>query len=312
MEAIKLKKLLTLLSLIGVLSTSAVAATESSKTSKSKDTPIDFPKNLIFVAPHPDDILLTFAGLIDNNKGFTNHNVTQMIVYTLSQWTENPNAKDLSPERINRVSIQRYLEENSAINEMYGYKARMETYGYSDAPIRLYQGPKTAGGGPGGNFSTFGPKEMAIYEQLVPVFENKLKTPDCAMFVLMANGSHIDHFTVREAVISAARHLGSQATCKIYFGEDQPYTGAHPEASKKEIAAFQQRLNLQMIPYKIEHIKKIDAFAKHYISQYSDDYAAGIEKWAEVNGGKEDIFYWDPKNYANAAVDSSCTKDFCK
>lgn len=279
----------------------------------STDTPVDFPQNLIFVSPHPDDILLTFAGLIDNNDGFTKHNISHSVIFTLSQWTENANPKDLSDNRITKVSMQRYVEENAAVNEMFRYKARIETYGYPDAPIRHYEGPKTLGGAPAGNFSTFRAQEISIYEQLVPVFENKLQTPSCAMFVLMANGSHIDHFIVREAVITAVRRLGSKASCKIYFGEDQPYTGIDPKGSMKQMTAIQQRLNLQKIPYNIDHGKKIAAFAKHYISQYSDDYGVGINKWAEINGGKEDLYYWDPKYYNNKnTIEPSCTKEFCK
>ncbi len=278
----------------------------------NKDTPIDFPHNLIFVSPHPDDILLTFAGLIDNNNGFINHNTQSMVFFNTSQHTMNSNPSDLSKERTKRVSMQRYLEETSAINDLFQDKARLETYGYLDAPLRHYKGHKTVTAGPGGNFNTFGIQEISIYNQLIAILKNKLQTTDCAMFVLMANGSHIDHYIVREAVITAAKQLGNKATCKIYFGQDQPYTGANPENSKKEMINFQKRLSLQKISYKINHTNKINNFAKHYISQYSEDYAIGINTWANVNNGKEDIFFWDPKLYAQAPIDISCNQTFCK
>lgn len=272
----------------------------------------NFPENLIFVAPHPDDIALTFDGLIHNQQGFKNHNNVSMLVFAQSQWTENTNSKDLSPERIDKVSELRSHEERAALNEMFNYNVRMETYGYQDAPIRRYEGAKTAGGGPGGNFSTFGSKEKSIYQELIPIFENKLQTPNCAIFVLMANGYHVDHFIVREAVITAARNLGNKASCQIYFGEDQPYTGAYAKASQQQMDEFSKRLGLKKIAYTIDEKHKMDVFSKNYISQYSDDYVTGIKNWSKVNKGLEDIYLWPKQNYASAPIEPNCKDEFCR
>jgi LmbE family N-acetylglucosaminyl deacetylase len=198
--------------LVALLSVAATAIPSVVYAENSVATPL--PQNLIFVSPHADDIALTFGGLINNEKGLSDKNNTTMLIFSQSQWTENDNAKDLSPQRISKVSQMRLNEDQAALDNLFNFNYRMETYGYPDAPIRHYEGPKTAGGGPGGNFSTFGTPEKQVYQDLVPMFENKLKTPNCAMFVLMANGYHVDHFIVREAVITAARNLGKKAQCQ--------------------------------------------------------------------------------------------------
>lgn len=276
------------------------------------NTNISFPKNLIFVSPHPDDIALTFAGLIRNNHDFTGHNNVEVLIFNQSQWMEADSHQDLSITRIRKVSKIRLNEEIPALDDLFNSNIRLETYGFADAPIRHYEGPKTAGGGPGGDFSTFRSEEENIYQQLIPVFEVKLRTPDCAMFVLLANGHHIDHFLVREAVITAARHLGNQAKCQIYFGEDQPYTGTYPEASVAQMTSLQKRLGLQKISYTINEADKINLFKKYYISQYSNDYVVGIKKWAQFDNNKEDIYLWPRANYAKAPAEESCSKSFCK
>ena len=269
------------------------------------DTPIDFPKHLIFVSPHHDDIVLTFNGLIENNSGFVGHCVEALTIFSLSSYTVDHPVGDLSKERIDRISKIRFMEEEAAMNSLFNHRARMETYDYPDAPIRGYEAPNTAPWGLHGNFSTFRYQEFVIFEKLVTLFEEKLRIADSAMFIPMANGSHIDHFITREAVIAGARNLGKKSACKIFFGTDQPYTGVRPEESIKEMATLERRLKLKRITYPIDHSNKIARFAKHYVSQYNQHYMDGIEQWARVNDCKEDIYYWDRKDYADAKQDAS-------
>ncbi len=252
-----------------------------------------FPKNLLFVSPHYDDTVLTFFGLIENHAGFTDHNIESLVLFSRSQWiTTDSNNDDLSLERIDRVSLQRSCEETAAMSALFKNRATIEACGYPDAPIRCYKGPATAGGGPWGDFSTFGKQETKIYHELIALFKKKLQIPESALFVLMANGSHIDHFLVREAVITAAKNLGDQLQAKIYFGTDQPYTGAYPEKSVQDILDFQQRCHLKKISYKINYSNKIKAFANYYPSQYSDEYKTSLENWAHFNEENEDIYLW--------------------
>lgn len=296
--------------LVALLSVAATAIPSVVYAENSVATPL--PQNLIFVSPHADDIALTFGGLINNEKGLSDKNNTTMLIFSQSQWTENDNAKDLSPQRISKVSQMRLNEDQAALDNLFNFNYRMETYGYPDAPIRHYEGPKTAGGGPGGNFSTFGTPEKQVYQDLVPMFENKLKTPNCAMFVLMANGYHVDHFIVREAVITAARNLGKKAQCQIYFGEDQPYTGAFPDKSKAQMGDFVKRLGLQKISYTINEKQKYEDFSEFYISQYSDDYITGLDSWAKVTGNKESLYLWPKENYSKAPIEENCKESFCR
>ena len=291
------------------LGVQASPATPQTTITPNADT---FPEILIFISPHPDDIPLTFAGLIQRNGGFINHSNQILDIFSRSQWTENTDPDDLSKYRIDTVSRERKTEDRLALKDMFHDHLSYKYYGYPDAPIRQYHGPKTAGGGPAGNFSTFGPQEKSIYTELVPIMETKLKTPNCAMFVLMANGYHIDHFIVREAVITAARNLGDKALCQIYFGEDQPYTGAFIDASQKQMQAFSNRLNLQKISYEIDKNYKESIFTKYYISQYSPDYIKGIDKWDTFDKHDEDIYLWPKEDYAKAPIEEHCTEAFCK
>ena len=271
-------------------------------------------KNIIFISPHPDDIPLTFGGLFQKEDGFKGKNNLYMVFFNKSQYTENDNIKDISTYRVNRVTLARAADNLHALTDLFGPwdNFRMESYGFPDAPLRYYVGPKTAGGGPSGNFSTFRQAEKKTFYQMASTFKHALKTThNCVVFLLMANGHHIDHYITREALIRAVWELKGKTSCHIFFGEDQPYTGnSWPEVSK-EIRELSNRLNLEPVTYPININKKIKVFSKNYLNQYSDEYVKGLKhRYNQIEG--ERIYYWPivpGKPIPNAPT---CKRQFCQ
>lgn len=291
-----------------------VATTWASADNK---LPVISQTNLYFLSPHADDISLTFGGLIQSEDGFKNKNIRYTTYFGTSNWTANE--LNLSTDkRVNTITHMRFKEDRDALTELFGgWKNYLYTFhGYHDAPLRDYVGSLTAAGGPGGNFSTFREAEKKLFIEFYNNVKPILAQPDCAAFVLMANGFHIDHFILREAVIKAAHDLKDQAQCQIYFGEDQPYTGANPDAVNAQILEFVDRLGLVPITYPIDVDKKIALFTNNYFSQYEPVYPSAIEARTKLLGdgvrGGERIYLWPIVNYKNSATDPTCTQDFCQ
>ena len=268
----------------------------------SPEPPIQITKKMIFLGPHPDDIVLTFGGFLETYKEAMPQYIDYMVAYNISNYTAdgceidtNPNIDctglnaDLSDDRINLVTGLRMREDLNYFNcSLFISAADKATYDFShpincqkyskkivnihilgepDALIRGYSGTKTAGGGPEGNFSDFRDQEIASFENIYNAVYPLLQTPNCSLFTLSAIGSHIDHFIVREAIIKAAYDLGDRAQCQIYFGEDQPYMGSNEKDSERDIQAFKARLQLKDITYPINAEDKLNSFLNNYPSQ---------------------------------------------
>lgn len=272
------------------------------------DNPAFPGQTVLFLSPHPDDIALTFGGLILNNAGFKGKTVICSTFFSRSQWTDNDQEFNLSTKRINTVTKERFAEELDCLTFMFNdaVNARLEHYGFSDAPVRHYAGKKTVAGGPGGDFSCFKKLETKAFNQIKEIIKSKLQIPDSAIFLLMANGQHIDHFIVREALIASVRELGpDKVKSAIYFGEDQPYTGGSPEEAAREIKQLTSRLNLQPIAYNIDIGKKTDLFTNYYYTQFDDSYVTNLKARYDLLGGKEQIYLWPRQFYSNIPKEAS-------
>ncbi|MSP53043.1 MAG: hypothetical protein EXR81_02170 [Gammaproteobacteria bacterium] len=272
-------------------------------------------KNLVFLSPHPDDIALTFGGLVLANKGFKKHLIHYSVFFGTSNWTDNElNIK--TDHRIEYVTVTRFAENRLALNRMFG---GWQNYHFTfqpfwDSLLRDYAGPPTAGGGPGGDFSTFRPIEKKTFQDIVALVKPIVAQKDTAIFILLAIGSHIDHFILREAVITAAYELGDQAHAQIYLGEDQPYTGslANTKVTVATIKQLTKRLGLQPLTYPIKIQEKVDLFQEIYFSQYSPDYIVGLKNRAKQLNGGERIYLWPKENYKKTPSDPSCKQSYCK
>jgi len=289
-------------------------ATASCMVPVAQAAPLDVNQdNLYFLSPHPDDILLTFGGLINKlSKEGTlaqKTNVTE-VYFSLSNYTTN-HLNELTNKRVFDVSTMRYKEDFEAHIKMFSKwdHFRYKTAGFYDAPLRKYEGSPTAGGGPAGTFADFRQDEVGIYERIAADVTPILKQENCAAFVLLANGSHIDHFIVREAVMKAAHDLGSEAKCQIYFGEDQPYTGSNPDNAMDEVNSIQARLPANAITpmtFWIDKQQKIDSFKEFYLSQYDLGYIPPLE-----STDYETIYKWDKATYSALQSHAHCQSTYC-
>jgi hypothetical protein len=272
-------------------------------------------KNLVFLSPHADDIALTFGGLILAAKGFQKQRINYQVFFGTSNWTENElNVK--TEHRVETVTVTRFAEDRLACNKMFGgwQRYHFTFQPFWDSLLRDYTGPQTAGGGPGGNFSTFRAIEKQYYQEIVELVKPVIAQKDTAVFMLLAIGSHIDHFILREAVITAAYELGDKAQAQIYFGEDEPYTGS-PQNARVTVATLKKmstRLGLIPITYKIDLDAKISLFENVYYSQYSPDYIAGLRNRTKQLKGCERIYLWPKENYQKTPSDPSCKQGYCK
>lgn len=281
-------------------------------------TPIIPERKLFFLSPHPDDIALTFGGLLLNEKGFPGKESFYEIFCSISNYSAN--FLDLQTDaRVKRVTLMRTEEDLSFLMDVFGGwdKFRYRAHGEYDAPLRHFPGPIDVLGqplGPVGDFSTFRKEEKDFFLRTYHWAKGVLLPQrDCAAFVLMANVHGIDHFVVREAVIKAAHDLGPDAECQIYFGEDQPYTGVPGEVHDlvvEQIKQLTHRLGLEPITYPIDAEAKVKIFNAHYLSQY-EDYRPAIVRRAEEIGG-ERIYRWDMRRYGSAATEPSCTEPYCQ
>lgn len=271
-------------------------------------------KKLHFFSPHPDDALLTFGGLIQNlaNSGeLEKRDSVIEVFFSLTNYTANQN-NSLENKRIFDISTMRYNEDFGAQFDLFKHWSnfRYKANGFYDGPLRKYQGPATAGGGPGGTFVNFRQDEIDLYNTIKEDVKPALKQDNCAAFVLLANGSHIDHFLVREAIMRAAYELGDQAKCQIYFGEDQPYTGAHPAAENEELNSIRARLPqgaLTKVSYWIDKQYKIDKFKTHYHSQYEHGYIPPLE-----SSDFENLYKWDKTTYKHLQSHQLCSASYCR
>ena len=265
-----------------------------------------------FLSPHLDDVVLTFGGLILTGE-FQEKKNEVIVYFGLSNYTANGPHDDSSDARVEYVSSTRMREDHSALTQIFGGWAN---YTYTlhasrEATLRFFTGPKNAGGGASGDFSSFRQIEIDAFEDLQDKIRPILKQKDCSVFVLASVGSHIDHFLVREAVIKTASNLGDKAQCQIYFGEDQPYTGSNPEAADQDLQSLVKRLNLEAMQYSIPVEKKVSAFKSNYFSQYEDSYIKGLEGRAHALKNGEQIYKWPRNHYAKAPKHSSCKTKFC-
>ena len=160
-------------------------------------------KNLVFLSPHPDDITLTFGGLIIAQKGLKKHHKDYHVFFGTSNWTEN-DLNSMTNHRVETVTVTRFTENIFALNALFGGwdQYHFNFHGFYDAVLRRYQGPATAGGGPWGNFSTFRKIEKDNFQAIVEIVKLILVKKDTAVFALMANGAHIDHFILDSETIN--------------------------------------------------------------------------------------------------------------
>ncbi|MGF1750061.1 hypothetical protein [Vibrio cionasavignyae] len=265
-----------------------------------------------FISPHHDDALLVFSGFI-SSMNLENDSDERVVSVMFGASNYSTNHHDvLTNKRVLKITQSRYAEDYDALTDLFTSwdKFRFRSYGYYDAPLRMYSGDITAGGGPGGTFRNFRQQEIDTFSMMVDNFTSILVRDNCTALVPIANGTHIDHFITKEALITAAYRLGDQAKCKIMFGQDQPYTNANLDVANVEIDALKARLPanaIEEVTYNIptepgtNETIKLNKFKKYYFTQYDDGYLDPL-----TSNVTETVYVWNTSTYGAVRTHADC------
>lgn len=131
---------------------------------------------------------------------------------------------------------------------------------------------------------------------------------------LIANGKHVDHFNVREALLHAAFLAGDKAKANLVFTEDEPYTTANPAKRLEEADKLNIRCGNALKAYKLPvvkgtqlHSRMHEIFNAHYRSQWTQDYEDTLLK------NDHFMFYvLEHTAFKHLTGDPSCREDYCK
>lgn len=306
-----MKKFFKLLPLVGIISSLLPTS------SFAQIPPIETDAQLVVISPHQDDALLTFAGFLSRAK-HENRRIEINVMFGLSNYSTNWNDV-LTQSQVSGISKRRFAEDFDGLSELLdGWKGfHYKIQGLWDAPLRLYSGETTAGGGSAGTFADFRPEEIEAFEFAVESIKPILQRDNTEVLVPIANGSHIDHFIAREAVITAAYQLGDRVKASIFFGQDQPYTGANPENENVEIDALKARLPEGSISEIYDSIPtvitddgstetvKLYLYKKYYLTQYDEGYIEPL-----TSNTMETSYRWD-SGYEKVTTHPDCNGDYC-
>ena len=284
---------------------------------------IDFPlqkgQQLVLITPHHDDTILG-AGhfMLEAKKLGVLTTVTDVIVCcSRTNFFENYQEGLLSEEQVTEVTYARIKEDTLGCNALFdGWRNwRQAIVGEWDAPLRLYVGKKTEGGGPWGDFSMFRTEEIEMFERLVAKFTPIIMRENILILSLIANGKHIDHFTVREALLKALWLAGEKAKAQVVFVEDQPYTAGNPEKRDEEADKLQLRaqggLKAYQIPAPVDKITGKTLMHEIFNAHYRTQWSIGYEK--DLLRNKDFRFYvLDKSTYSKLSKDLSCDESYCK
>lgn len=291
-------------------------------------------KHIFFVSVHPDDVPLTFGGMIQNNQGFINQSkfITIYEPFSQTNYTAALGATIFTNERISYVTRLRYNEDANAYNDLFELWSNYTFLGrmYPELVLRYYlennniqppfidDGEDFFDGTTNTGFNLFGPQSAYYYQVVLNDFLNLFNKADCAVFLpsAVANSvyqQHPDHFLVREAAIQAAQQLASQSVtplCQLYFGQDQPYTNGDLPGSIAMIDNFRVRLgnigSSDVITYPIDKYAKW-AMLQNYKSQLDPGYKTSL-----LSRSVETFYLWPKNQYATVTPDPTCEdRSYC-
>jgi LmbE family N-acetylglucosaminyl deacetylase len=284
---------------------------------------IDFPlqkgQQLVVIAPHHDDTILGAGHFIleAKKRGVLTTTTEVIVCCSRTNFFANYQANLLSEEQVTEVTYARIKEDILGCNALFDGWAnwRQAIAGEWDAPLRLYTGRKTEGGGAWGDFSTFRTQEIDMFQRLVDRITPIVMSKNTTILALMANGKHIDHFTVREALLKSAWLAGDQAKAQIIFVEDQPYTAGKPEERDQEAHKLRIRvqdgLKTYTLPaplnYMTDKTLMHEIFNAHYRTQWSESYERDLLKNRDFR-----FYVLDKSAYRKLSKDVSCQDHYCE
>ncbi len=233
------------------------------------------------LSPHRDDAAFSL-GLSIATWLEGGHRVEVVNCFTRSEYAPHAEFEFIhSNDRLPRVTALR-LREDQSWQKMYRAKApRLTDLNLKDAPLRLHVSIDQVCG------LAVNPDDKAMVK--VPKAVAALGAE--ALVVPLALGAHVDHVTVREAMVRA----GLVAELPVAFYEDLPYA-ARPGAAET-IAADAMAVSEELQPVFVTAegadgvaVARKRRLALCYDSQIADDEADQIAAFCERYGGRERLW----------------------
>lgn len=240
-------------------------------------------KNIIILAPHYDDVLLTFGGYLDNlvrNNLLETKNLHVILVFSRSNYQARDDVgnMDLSLGRIKYATGIRLLEDLDCLDELLGFgnytyhlKAERECVlrQKSWKPGEAFEFPQ-------GTKDDFEDEEWQIYNRVRKYARELMMAENTALLIPLCIKEHIDHVIVRDAVMEVLDEPGEGRNAVVYIGEDQPYAGLADREDWKKAKSFLENIETETIDYSIDVMRKSELLFKHYTSQVEESYRRGV------------------------------------
>ena len=236
---------------------------------------------IVVLSPHRDDAAFSL-GLNIGAWLEAGHRVEVVNCFTRSEYAPHAEFEFIhSNDRLPRVTALR-LREDQSWQKMYGARApRLTDLSLKDAPLRMHVSIHQVCG------LAVNPEDKAMVK--VPKAVAALGAE--ALVVPLALGAHVDHVTVREAMVRAGLAEG----LPVAFYEDLPYAARPGAAEAIEADAMAVSEQLQAVFVTKEGAVGVAVARKRrlalcYDSQIADEEADEIAAFCERYGGQERLW----------------------
>lgn len=238
--------------------------------------------NIVMFAPHFDDFLFGLGGYALELKArgrLGEKNFHVLLIFSHSNYQAGSGAAnfDTRLERIKLATGNRLIEDTECLDALLGeHNYRYELLREKECFVRAKPFADSEMEFPHGTYADFNAADWQIFARLQKLVETWAIHPDTALVFPLAIKEHIDHFITREAGITTAQRLGSQAKARFYFQEDKPYAGIQTPEEAARIAGFVQDHHLSARLYRAHAEEVVDLAFQHYLSQVEEVYRTGI------------------------------------
>jgi len=239
--------------------------------------------NIIILAPHYDDVVLTFGGYLDalfKSGRLAKKFIRVVHIFSRSNYQarDHDGNRDTSLPRVQFATGVRLLEDLECLDALIGHgHYNYELKAERECVVRLKAWkPGEKMEFPQGNLSTFDEEEQRIFTQLKKYAREWLAHANTAVLVPLGVKEHVDHVMLRDAVFATRHILLGKAKAALYLGEDQPYTGLASEEDWRVAKTFMAQHRLEALTYEIDAMRKARLVEKHYPSQYEVIYRDGV------------------------------------
>jgi hypothetical protein len=247
-------------------------------------------KDIIILSPHFDDVPLTYGGYLGALKGLVKQKrIRIVLVFSRSNYQarDDKGNKDTSLKHIRYATGIRLMEDLNCLDALLGHgNYRYELMAERECVLRQKgwkEGEKFEF--PWGDRTAFDKEDREIFNRIKERAREWLSARDTALLVPLGFKEHIDHIIVRDAVVEARADMKPRA--RIYFGEDQPYTGLANHADWQKAMVFLKRYGARPVDFAIDAKKKKALIFKCYPTQVEKSYGKGIlNRTRELKGAE--------------------------